>query len=404
MPTIEDVVQSCREQIEDSSFRSVVDWKQRHPGGKVVGYFPVYFPAEIVAAAGMLPVGIFGGGNRIAVKRADAHMYSFMCSICKTTTELALNGQLAFLDAFIGHPICDAARHMPSLLERNMQGLLGDLLYYPGSIGTPLAVPYLRREYVRIRQLFEHLVGHPIKDEDLRDSIRQYNEARRLTREMYAIRRQSPWLLTALESYILTRVGTLLPVQEYIPLLRQVLEQIPKRDRRPIDKVRIVYEGAFCEQPPLEFIQALEEACYVVDDDFLLGARLIKGDVAEHGDPLLNLAEAYCNETTYCSTQHDPRRAKSDGFLEKCRTAEAQAVILAPAKFCEPGLDDQVHFMKRAEREGLPSLQMEFQERMKDFDGIRVQTETFAEALLFYSESAGVSPESTGTRFTGVGK
>jgi benzoyl-CoA reductase subunit C len=386
MPTIDDIVQSCREQIEDTSFRSVVKWKERNPGGKVVGYFPVYFPAEIVAAAGMLPVGIFGGGNRIAVKRADAHMYSFMCSICKTTTELALNDQLAFMDVFIGHPICDAARHMPSLLERNMPNLLVDLLYYPGSIGTALAVPYLRREYVRIRQFFESVVGHPIEDEALRDSIRQYNEARRLMRQLYALRRQSPWLVSAVESYVLARIGTLLPVQEYVPLLRQVLAQIPERDGRPIDKVRIVYEGAFCEQPPLEFIQALEEACYVVDDDFLLGARFIKEDVVDEGDPLLNLADAYCNASSYCSTQHDPRRPKSDGLLEKCRAAEAQAVILSPAKFCEPGLDDQVHFMKRAEREGLPNLQMEFQERMKDFDAVRVQTETFAEALLFYAE------------------
>jgi hypothetical protein len=28
---------------------------------------------------------------------------------------------------------------------------------------------------------------------------------------------------------------------------------------------------------------------------------------------------------------------------------------------------------------------MEFQERMKDFDSVRTQTETFAEALLFYT-------------------
>jgi benzoyl-CoA reductase subunit C len=385
MPTIEDIVQTCREQIEDNSFQPVLDWKKGNPGGKVVGYFPVYFPVEIVAAAGMLPVGVFGGGNRIAVKRGDAHMYSFMCSICKTTTELALNGQLAFMDIFFGHPICDAARHMPSLLERNTQGLDVDLLYYPGSIGTDLAAPYLRREYQRVRQLLESAVGHPIDDEAIRSSIRQYNEARRLIRQLYDIRRKTPWLFSAIESYVLTRIGTLLPVQEHVPLLREVLRQIPQRDLRPIDKVRVVYEGAFCEQPPLEFIQALEEACYVVDDDFLIGARFIKEDVVEEGDPLLNLAEAYCNGSTYCSTQHDPRRPKSDGLLEKCLAADAQAVILSPAKFCEPGLDDQVHFMKRAEKEGLPNLQMEFQERMKDFDGVRVQTETFAEALLFYA-------------------
>lgn len=385
MPRIEDIVQSCREHIESTAFPTVHEWKAKHPDGKVVGYFPVYFPVELVAAAGMLPVAIFGGGNKIAVKRGDAHMYSFMCSICKTTAELALNGQLQFVDLFFGHPICDAARHMPSLLERNTEGMQVDLLYYPGSIATELAVPYLEREYARVRALLESIAGHSITDDAIRSAIRYYNEARRLMRQLYEIRRKTPWLLSAVESYVLTRIGTLIPVGEYTPILREVLRQIPDRDSRQMDKVRVVYEGAFCEQPPIEFIQALEEACYVVDDDFLLGARFIKADVAESGNPLRALADAYCNCATYCSTQHDPRRPKSDGLLEKCKAAEAQAVILSPAKFCEPGLDDQVHFMKRAEKEGLPNLQMEFQERMKDFDGVRVQTETFAEALLFYS-------------------
>ena len=385
MKTIEEIVQSCRETIEDNSFATVREWKKGEPRRKVVGYFPVYFPVELIAAGGMLPVAIFGGGSRIAVKRGDAHMYSFMCSICKTTAELALGGQFDFLDLFVGHPICDAARHMPSLVERNTEGIDVDLLYYPGSIAADVAVPYLRREYARVRSLLEATCGHAIPDGAIRDSVREYNEVRRLLRKLYELRRRSPWLVSAVESYVLTRVGTLMPARDYAPLLREALSLFAARDHRRIDKIRVVYEGAFCEQPPIEFIQALEEACYVVDDDFLIGSRFLNDDVATDGDPLLALAEAYCNHSTYCSTQHDPRRPKSDGLIAKCRAADAQAVILSPAKFCEPGLDDQVHFMKRAEAESLPNLQMEFQERMKDFDNVRVQTETFAEALLFYA-------------------
>ena len=35
------------------------------PGAKAIGYFPVHAPAEIIHAAGMLPVQLSGGGDRV---------------------------------------------------------------------------------------------------------------------------------------------------------------------------------------------------------------------------------------------------------------------------------------------------------------------------------------------------
>jgi benzoyl-CoA reductase subunit C len=385
MDTVEHIVSRCQELIEDMSFRSVAEWKEAHPGGKVLGYFPVYFPVELAHAAGMLPVAIYGGGNRIPLKQADAHMYSFMCSVCKSTLELGLSKRLAMLDLFVGTPICDAARHMPGLMERNVPGLVVEILYTPANLRTELAVPYLAREFQRLRELLVSVVGHPIEDAAIRASIAAYNEVRRLVRRIYELRHQSPWLITATESYAVVRAGTLMPVDEYLPLLREFVVQAAQRHARPLDKIRVVYEGAFCEQPPIDFIRALEEVCYVVDDDFTLGAQLITVDTEETGDPLLSLAKAYRDGAATSSVQHDMRQLKSDGLLKKYRDSGAQALILSPPKFCEPGLDDQVHHLKRAEKEGIPFLQMEFQERMKDFDSVRTQTETFAEALLFYT-------------------
>ena len=33
------------------------------------------------------------------------------------------------------------------------------------------------------------------------------------------------------------------------------------------DRIRVVFEGGFCEQPPLDLIRAIGRSCYVVDDD-----------------------------------------------------------------------------------------------------------------------------------------
>ena len=71
--------------------------RQRIPddeAGMAIGYFPVYFPEEIVHAAGLRPHALYGGGNHIEVRYADARIGSFVCSICRSTTELGLNGSL----------------------------------------------------------------------------------------------------------------------------------------------------------------------------------------------------------------------------------------------------------------------------------------------------------------------
>ena len=47
----------------------------------------------------------------------------------------------------------------------------------------------------------------------------------------------------------------------------------------PMDKIKVVVSGAFCEQPSIGLIKAIEEAgCYVVDDDYMLGSRMILSD------------------------------------------------------------------------------------------------------------------------------
>src|SRR5450830_161812 len=39
-----------------------------------LGHFPVYFPEEIAHAAGLLPINVLGGGNKLELKHADARM------------------------------------------------------------------------------------------------------------------------------------------------------------------------------------------------------------------------------------------------------------------------------------------------------------------------------------------
>jgi benzoyl-CoA reductase subunit C len=62
------IVQRCEALFEDLDLGVVKAWKAAVPGRKAIGYMPVYVPRELVHAAGMLPVGILGGGDALAAQ------------------------------------------------------------------------------------------------------------------------------------------------------------------------------------------------------------------------------------------------------------------------------------------------------------------------------------------------
>ena len=101
MSTFERSFEQCQELIADLSFERVQHWKDQHGDAKVIGYFPVYAPVEIIHAAGMLPVGLSGGGDRLDIQHADARFGSFICSIIKTTMEMGMQDRLKVFDGIL---------------------------------------------------------------------------------------------------------------------------------------------------------------------------------------------------------------------------------------------------------------------------------------------------------------
>lgn len=376
------ILERCHTTALDSSIPDSESLPEGFSG--TIGNFPVYFPDEIAHAAGLLPVNILGGGNKLEMKYADARMGSFICSICRSTTELGLNGQLESLTGFVTTPICDAAKHLAGIWSRNLPDQMSEILYLPQNPNSPGAARYIAAEYQRLRAQLAIRVGHPISDEAIRSSIHLYNKKRRLMRDLYQIRRDEPWRLSCSESYMLVRAGTRISCQEHIEMLEQALVAIRQRHVVAHDKPRVIFVGGFCEQPPLEMIEAIDDNCYVVDDDLLIGQRWMTEDVPEDvGDPIWALAESYIERSNPSPVQHDERKPKDVYLMNMLHAAKADAVILAAAKFCEPGLDDQLFWSKDLDEANIQYLVLEFEEKMTSFEQMSMQLETFAESLLF---------------------
>jgi benzoyl-CoA reductase subunit C len=381
---LEDLVSFYREPLENTPLDIARERKKNHPDSKWIGCYPVYTPFELIHAGGMIPVGIIGGGNRLEIAHADSRFQSFVCSIVKSTLELGLTGLLDFLDGIVFHSICDPARNLGSVFKRNFPNLMVEYIHFPQNMTSPHTVNYLAAEYRRLKAVYEEVAGRAITDDDLRRSLAIYNEQRRLLRELYAIRAEKPQNVSAVESYIVTRLATLMPPEEYIGILNDALATVRRRNEKPKDRIKVVLEGSFCEQPPIELIDGLEAAgCYLMDDDFLTGWRFFVEDIPVEGDPVHNLAEAYLRRSVYSGVKHDTRERKSKHLIDRVKETGAAAALILSAKFCEPALFDYALYRQALEKEGIPHLFLEFEEKMWIFDKARSEVETFVESMLF---------------------
>ncbi len=381
---IDTIVTECRDLVARPLGAVADAWKLAHPGGRAVASYPVWAPAEIIHAAGMLPLALLGGGTSVELTHADARFQSFVCSIAKSTLELGFQGLVAGVDGFVFSNICDVARNLGSIYKRNFPEAFVEYLHLPQNSTSSAVAAYTASELRRLAAAIEDQFGLAVTETALAKSIETYNGLRARLRALYAFRIAEPEKLSTTELYLVLRAAALAPPEETIVRLDALLAALPARGGRRQDRMRVVLEGLFCEQPPLGLLEVLEEAgCYVVEDDLLLGWRWFVDDVPGDGDPFARLGAAYVDRAVPSSTRHEGRQHRADGLVEKVRRAGADAVIFAPAKFCEPALFDYVLMKQGLERAGIPHMLVEFEEKMWTFERTRNEIETFVESMLF---------------------
>jgi benzoyl-CoA reductase subunit C len=381
---IDSIIAECRDLVAQPLGAVAEAWKADHPGGRAVAAYPVWAPAEIIHAAGMLPLALLGGGTSVELTHADARFQSFVCSIAKSSLELGFQGLVAGVDGFVFSNICDVARNLGSIYKRNFPEAFVEYLHLPQNSTSPAVAAYTASELRRLAAALEGAFGLAVTETALAKSIETYNGLRARLRELYAFRIAEPEKLSTTELYLVLRAATLAPPEATILRLDALLAELPARGARRQDRMRVVLEGLFCEQPPLGLLEVLEEAgCYVVEDDLLLGWRWFVDDVPTDGDPFARLGAAYVDRAVPSSTRHEGRQHRADGLIEKVRRAHADAVVFAPAKFCEPALFDYVLMKQGLERMGIPHMVVEFEEKMWTFERTRNEIETFVESMLF---------------------
>ena len=372
---------------EDIDFTAVREWKER-TGRKAVGHMPIYVPRELIHAAGMLPVGVVGGGDRLEIIRGDAYFQSYICRIPRSTIELALSHRLDVLEGMLFPSICDVIRNLSGMWSMLFPDRYVRYIDVPQNFDDAVGGDYWRRELESLRDDLALIAERTITDDDIRRSISVYNLNRGAIRNLYRARSERPWIYPFTEVYLILRAGNVLPPEEHTLLIEQYLELAPlDPERRDQDRSRVVLVGMFCEQPPHGLVATLERAgCWVVDDDFLLGLRWLEHGVPTLGDPMTNLVGAYLHASATTASKYAPDGDRARWLVDSVARNRAEGVVFCAPSFCDPALLEQPMLVGALDRRGIPHTEFKYSEDTGQFAVIREQAGTFSDSIRLWSE------------------
>jgi len=388
MNSLDEIIQYSKQVAFDLEFTSAKKWKSEDPSRILLGYLPIYFPREIAHAANGLAVGIMGAGDRLQIIKGDAYYQSYICHMPRGVIEMALNVNLDEFDGFIFPSICDVIRNLSGMFQLLGKGKFVKYLDFPQNFSSHIGGEFYRTELDHVIDQMYNINRIKIEPEQLNQAIRLYNKNRNLIEQIYNLKREFPWRITTENLYYILRAGLSIPVEPHNKILEDTFRFLQEDIGEPMDNIRVVVSGSFCEQPPIGLIKTIEMAgCYIVDDDFMLGSRWMEENVDENtDDPLNSLVEAYLNKSTFSSTIYDVDNPKGKRLVQLVKKRNADGIIFAAPSFCDPALLDRPTLQKACDDAGIRHVNFQYHENTGQFKVIKEQVGAFSDSIKLWEE------------------
>jgi bcr-type benzoyl-CoA reductase subunit C len=363
-------------------------WKSA-TGGKVVGTFPMHFPAEVIHAAGALPVILQESDEPITA--GHGAMYPFFCGYTRSVVDQAAKGDFSHLDAIMFGDHCVQLLSAADVIRIRLPELQVGFYQFIPALKDNWSFENAERTLRRLIEGIEEELEVSIDEGALAESIKLFNQNRRLIRELYDLRREGAIDLSSAQMQHVVKSSMVMDKAEHTALLAEIVAAAKGRRRAAQGAARVYLSGHLCQAPKLELLDMIERCgAVVVDDDLYHGSRFASLDAPETGDPVKALTRWYLDRNTVvpCPTRLDPKTDWDGWLLEKARASGAQGLIVLLAKFCEPHYFYYPRIKKTFESAGFPHLLLETEHETAAGANLAVRVESFVEMIKRRAEAA----------------
>lgn len=367
-------------ECSEHPYRVISAYKQE--GKKVIGVLPYFAPVELVVAAGMVPMGIWGS-NKKTIAQAKEYCATFYCTIAQLALEMLLDGTLDQLDGIITPTICDTLRPMSQNFRVAMEGKLPCIfLAHPQNRKPAFGLQFTVDQYMHVKSELEKISGNTITDEALRDAIKVMNRSRKARREFVKLAGQHPEAISAVERSAVLRSAWFMEPAVHAQKLEELNEELSKLPASNWKGRKVVTSGIICDNPKL--LQIFDDNnIAIAADDVAQETRAFRVDASEEGDPMMALAQQFADQDydvlLYDECSNKNRRA--DYVVQMVKESGAQGLVLFMQQFCDPEEMEYPYLKKALDDAGIPHIKLGVDQQMRDFGQASTAIQAFADVL-----------------------
>jgi bcr-type benzoyl-CoA reductase subunit C len=358
----------------------------RAEGKKIIGYLTALGPVEIMTAAGVVPFRMKGNVSE-AITKGDAYMETIVCPFVRNVFDAAVKGKYDFLDGLVLPHQCDSIDRTTDVWSDNLKLPYFHFLNVPHVTDGP-SVEFLKGILRIFIGTLEKFTGKKISDDALARAVKAHNENRRLMRDLYALRKSNPPLISGPEMMKVLVAAMSLPVEESSALIESVTKEVQQRVPGVAgNKKRIMLIGDQIDD--VAIVDAIEgTGALLVMDDLSIGSKMYFTDTDVTADPVQGIAERYLRKvkipTTYVGegdTYEENLEARF-GHLKKYVTDfKIEGAILFIYKYCDPYGFDVPVMKSYFESMGVPVLYLEDEYSTSSLPRTKTRIEAFLEMI-----------------------
>ena len=347
-------------------------------GKKVIGCFPYYCPEELVTAAGMVPMGIWGAEGTI--KAAKEYFPSFYCTIAQMNLEMGLNGTLNKLSGVIVSTLCDTLRPLSQNFRVAVPQIPYMFLAHPQNRKEDFGIKFTIAQFNKIKVKLEEIGGKEISNDSIVAAIKTHNEFRVASREFVKLAGQHPEAISAVMRASVLKAGHFMEKATYTELLTTLNNEIKALPASTFKGCKVVTSGIIADNKALLKIFD-ENNIAIVADDIAHESRGFRKDVPVNADGLLSLAMGFA-EADEDPLLYDPDLFKRPTHVANLvKNSGAQGVVIVMMQFCDPEEIEIPDLKKELVKEGIPFIMVGFDQQMTDFGQANTQIQAFNDVL-----------------------
>ena len=367
---------------EVSEHPHIVLSEYKKQGKKVIGVLPYYAPVELVVAAGMVPMGIWGSNNK-TISMAKEYCATFYCTIAQLALEMLLDGTMDQLDGLITPTICDTLRPMSQNFRVAMKDKLPCIfLAHPQNRKPSFGLQFTVDQYMHVKKELEKISGTTVTDEALREAIKVMNKSRAARREFVKLAGQHPDAVSAVNRSAVLRSAWFMEPAVFAEKLEALNAELKALPECKWTGKKVVTSGIICDNPKL--LQIFDDnKIAIAADDVAQESRSFRTDAAETGDPMMALAQQFADQDyevlLYDEKSSQNRRGEYVANLVK--NSGAQGLVLFMQQFCDPEEMEYPYLKKALDAAGVPHIKLGVDQQMRDFGQASTAIQAFADVL-----------------------